>query len=129
MALGLVQFLNNVDDIIDGKTGREDMGGIWTSDAAKGGFGSVGDVAIADEGRKVHDDFLKLLMTIKQHSIYPGLMGDIKDAWMMNADDKKQKKRRKTNAVTQSTKGPTFNLLGSESATASQHDVRQMLNV
>ena len=61
------------------------MRGIWTSRAAKGtyGIGTVGNVAFDEDGRKAYDDFLKLLMAVKQHSRYNELKKDSKDAWMM----------------------------------------------
>ena len=115
MALAFVHILNNVDDVIEGwKKDRENMGGIWTSRAAKGthGIGAVGNVAIAKDGRKAHDDFLKLLFDIKRHSRYGELKSDSTEAWMTN-ERQNPSKRRKTNAVTQSTVSPTFDLLGS----------------
>ena len=115
MALAFVQILNNVDVVIEGsKRTREDMGGIWTSTAAKGtfGIGVVGNVAIDEEGRQAHDDFLNLLMEVKQHSHYDELKNRSKDAWMTYVSQNPSKDRRKI-SVTQSTVGPTFNLVGS----------------
>ena len=72
----------------------------------------MGNVVIDEEGQKAHDDFLKLLMAVKQHSCYGELKKDSKDAWMTNVRQNLSKRRR-TNVVTQSTEGPTFDLLGS----------------
>ena len=71
------------------------------SKAAKGtsGIGAVGNVAIDEEGRKAYDDFLKLLMAVKQHRRYGELKKDSKDAWMTNVGQNPSKRRR-TNAVT-----------------------------
>ena len=115
MALAFVQILNNVNGVIEGsKKDRVNMGGIWTSRAAKGthGIGAVGNVTFAEDGRKAHDDFLKVLMDVKQHSQYGELKSNSKDVWMTNVRQNPSKRRR-TNAVTQSTVGPTFDLLGS----------------
>jgi len=124
-------MLNNVDGVINGEKGREDMGGIWTSKAAKGksGIGSFGNVAIDESGRKVHDDFVKLLLAAKQHRGYPGLEAAIKEKWS-EKEAANPKKRRKTNVAAQSTVGPTFNLLGSEPGSGTQNEyVRQMLGI
>ena len=124
-------MLNNVDGVINGEKGREDMGGIWTSKAAKGksGIGSFGNVAFDESGRKVHDDFVQLLLAAKQHRGYPVLEAAIKEKWSEKVAAN-PKKRRKTNMATQSTVGPTFNLLGSEPASGTQSEyVRQMLGV
>ena len=76
-------MLNNVDGVIEGsKKDQVNMGGIWTSRAAKGThrIGAVGNVAFNEDGQKAHDDFLKLLMNVKQHSRYGELKKESKDA-------------------------------------------------
>ena len=96
------------------KKGRDNMGGIWTSKAAKGthGIGAVGNVSIDEEGRQVHDEFLDLLMEVRVHDHYNELKNRSKEAWTTYVSQNTSK-RRKTNAVTQSTVAPTFNLVGS----------------
>ena len=108
-------MLNNVGHVMGGsKKDRDNMGGIWTSKAAKGthGIGAVGNVSIDEEGRQVHDEFLDLLMEVRVHDHYNELKNRSKEAWT-TYESQYTRKRRKTNAVTRSTVAPTFNLLGS----------------
>ena len=77
----------------------------------------------------MHGEFVKLLLAAKHLCGYPGLEAVIKENWSEKVAAN-PKKRRKTNAATQSTEGLTFNLLGSEPASGTQCKlVKQMLGV